>query len=433
MKYFYGIVEDRQDPLKIGRVRVRVHGIHTDVKALIATPDLPWSQVILPTTGAGLSGFGTQHGLVEGSTVIGFFRDNDVMQDYVVTGVAAGIPQAGYKETITDELLERGIDKGFNDPRGLTLDAYTDKPDGPNSAEQPLRTFGLTTALDTAPKQPESLEITYDATGSKITEQELTEDDLPYYPLYTDASDLSKYARGEKLPVDFNTTLQENITGGEITFPDSKAEPVYPYNKVLESESGHVFEIDDTLGKERIRQYHRSGTFSEVHPDGSIVQRIVNDNYTAVLKDNQMYVAGDVDLIVEKGNVNIHVNTGNVNTTVLKGNVDTKVMEGNADLYVKGNVTEVVDGNVNATIGGTTDVTSQGKITITGPSGTEIISNTKISGTLHVTKAQTNASSIVADGEIQTKQGNKPKLSSHTHQVKKVESGTSTKTSEKPK
>ena len=25
MKYFYGIVEDRQDPLKIGRVRVRVH------------------------------------------------------------------------------------------------------------------------------------------------------------------------------------------------------------------------------------------------------------------------------------------------------------------------------------------------------------------------------------------------------------------------
>jgi len=102
MKYFYGIVEDRQDPLKIGRVRVRVHGIHTDVKALIATPDLPWSQVILPTTGAGLSGFGTQHGLVEGSTVIGFFRDNDVMQDYVVTGVAAGIPQAGYKETITD-------------------------------------------------------------------------------------------------------------------------------------------------------------------------------------------------------------------------------------------------------------------------------------------------------------------------------------------
>ena len=77
MKIFYGIIEDRQDPLKIGRVRVRCHGIHTDRKDLIATPDLPWAQVLLPTTSAGLSGFGTQHGLVEGSSVWGFFRDGE--------------------------------------------------------------------------------------------------------------------------------------------------------------------------------------------------------------------------------------------------------------------------------------------------------------------------------------------------------------------
>ena len=37
MEYFYGIVEDRQDPLMVGRVRVRIHGIHTDDKLLIAT------------------------------------------------------------------------------------------------------------------------------------------------------------------------------------------------------------------------------------------------------------------------------------------------------------------------------------------------------------------------------------------------------------
>ena len=34
MEYFYGIVEDRQDPLKVGRVRDRIHGIHTDDKLL---------------------------------------------------------------------------------------------------------------------------------------------------------------------------------------------------------------------------------------------------------------------------------------------------------------------------------------------------------------------------------------------------------------
>ena len=62
MMSFYGVVEDRHDPMKIGRVRVRIHGIHNADKTQIATPDLPWAQVLLPTTSAGLSGFGTQHG-----------------------------------------------------------------------------------------------------------------------------------------------------------------------------------------------------------------------------------------------------------------------------------------------------------------------------------------------------------------------------------
>ena len=116
MEYFYGIVEDRQDPLKVGRVRVRIHGIHTDEKTLIATADLPWCQVILPTTSAALSGLGTGHGLVEGSTVFGYFRDH-AKQDPIILGSAAGIPQAGYKESITDDLITRDIEKGFNDPR----------------------------------------------------------------------------------------------------------------------------------------------------------------------------------------------------------------------------------------------------------------------------------------------------------------------------
>ena len=55
MKTYYGIVEDRQDPLKIGRVRVRVHYIHSYKKNFLGTPDLPWAQVMLPTTSAGLS------------------------------------------------------------------------------------------------------------------------------------------------------------------------------------------------------------------------------------------------------------------------------------------------------------------------------------------------------------------------------------------
>jgi hypothetical protein len=114
MKIFYGIIEDRQDPLKIGRVRVRCHGIHTDRKDLIATPDLPWAQVLLPTTSAGLSGFGTQHGLVEGSTVWGFFRDGEQCNQPVVVGVSTGIPQSGYKgQEGKDADVKRSITKGL--------------------------------------------------------------------------------------------------------------------------------------------------------------------------------------------------------------------------------------------------------------------------------------------------------------------------------
>ena len=38
--WFTGIVEDRNDPLFLNRVRVRIHGSHTHNKQLIATPDL---------------------------------------------------------------------------------------------------------------------------------------------------------------------------------------------------------------------------------------------------------------------------------------------------------------------------------------------------------------------------------------------------------
>ena len=48
--FYHGVVEDRNDPLKIGRVRVRVHTLHTDDKQFIATPDLPWSHVVMPAT-----------------------------------------------------------------------------------------------------------------------------------------------------------------------------------------------------------------------------------------------------------------------------------------------------------------------------------------------------------------------------------------------
>jgi hypothetical protein len=419
MEYFYGIVEDRQDPLKVGRVRVRIHGIHTDEKTLIATADLPWCQVILPTTSAALSGLGTGHGLVEGSTVFGYFRDH-AKQDPIILGSAAGIPQAGYKESITDDLITRDIEKGFNDPRALTVDDYKGGSEEPNPIQDSRRGWGLTTAMDTAPKFPKELKINYDNTGSTIEELELTKDMLPYYPLYTDDSDYSAYARGSVLDHKIKGDILHPQTQQILSdFVDVDSAPVYPYNKVHQSESGHVFEIDDTLGKERINVHHRSGTFHEIHADGSEVTRIVNNNYTAILKDDKVYIAGNTDLQVGHGNVNITVNTGNVDMKVMKGNVTSEITEGNLKADI---------------LKGTTDVLSEGKITITGNNTTEIISNTTVTGTLHVTGAQTNDSTIHAKGDIKTDAGNGITLATHKHDVPVVGgSSAGTHTSKKGK
>ena len=322
MKTYYGIVEDRQDPLKIGRVRVRVHGIHTEKKGDISTPDLPWAQVVLPTTSAGLSGFGTQHGLVEGSTVLLFFRDEGECQQPVVIGSTVGIPDEGYIKNLKQESMPRpdGVGMGFNDPRRLTTDAYDGTPDGKNPTHSSKRGFGLTTALDTAPKIYASRDVSHIGKGSSITEPTLTKSDLPYYPLYTGKTDVSKLAGTDSKSLHSGRDIlksngvlflgtpedKESVVGsldeeGNIKSP---AKPVYPYNKVIQSESGHVIEMDDTPSVERLAIEHRSGTFQEIHPDGSQVTRVVNDNYTIICRDEEVHIGGKVNIKV-LGDANI--------------------------------------------------------------------------------------------------------------------------------
>ena len=116
--WFLGVVEDRQDPYLIGRVRVRCFGHHTGDKVVLPTVDLPWAQVMLPVTSAGISGIGqSPMGLVEGSHVFGFFRDGEARQEPVVMGSMPGYPM---------ELAD--TEKGFYDPNG-EFPRWKDSPD----------------------------------------------------------------------------------------------------------------------------------------------------------------------------------------------------------------------------------------------------------------------------------------------------------------
>ncbi|ADQ52909.1 baseplate hub subunit and tail lysozyme [Aeromonas phage AsFcp_4] len=111
-KWFEGVVEDRFDPLDLGRVRVRVMGIHSDQKAKndvdgIPTDELLWMHPMMPITSASMSGIGqSPTGLVEGSHVVGYFRDK-FCQDGVIIGSLPGI----YKN-------KPDSSKGFSDPNG---------------------------------------------------------------------------------------------------------------------------------------------------------------------------------------------------------------------------------------------------------------------------------------------------------------------------
>lgn len=92
-KFYTGVVEDRMDPVKLGRCRVRVVGIHTELKNVLPTEELPWAMPLQSLNSAAISGIGQAPlGPVEGTWVVVFFQDEDT-QFPVIFGALGGIPQ----------------------------------------------------------------------------------------------------------------------------------------------------------------------------------------------------------------------------------------------------------------------------------------------------------------------------------------------------
>lgn len=103
MKLYEGCVENRNDPLKLGRCQVRIVGLHIHDKNVLPTKDLPWAYPLQSVTSAGISGIGhSPVGPVEGSWVLVTFRDEDEQQP-IMLGVVGGIPQANSLLFDTDD------------------------------------------------------------------------------------------------------------------------------------------------------------------------------------------------------------------------------------------------------------------------------------------------------------------------------------------
>jgi len=89
MKEFIGIVEDLEDPLNLGRVKVRVVNEHD---ANISTDDLKWAHVMMPVTSGSYQGVGDTPCLVTGSKVLGFYMDAEEKQLMMILGSFPVIP-----------------------------------------------------------------------------------------------------------------------------------------------------------------------------------------------------------------------------------------------------------------------------------------------------------------------------------------------------
>ena len=131
--WFIGVVEDRNDPEKAGRVRVRCLGYHSTKTEDIPLESLPWASIMMPVTAGGNSGIGTSsHFLIEGTWVVGFFRD-PAKQEPVIMGALPGVNTSKKSNfTIASSSAVGGYSEGggFKDPKGVyPTTKYVGKPD----------------------------------------------------------------------------------------------------------------------------------------------------------------------------------------------------------------------------------------------------------------------------------------------------------------
>ena len=229
--WWRGRVEDVNDPLEIGRCRVRILGYHTDDKSAIPTNSLPWAYPANPINSRPGE---TALGPVEGSWVMGFFQDGEDAQEPIMT---------------------HSIDLGYKNED--------------------------------------------DSSNQKVDVDEINSHRL------SRGNTSGSYVANTSLPFADKSSLSHGAK--------------FPYNQVVESLSGHVTEVDDTPGAERLATHHKSGTVEVIEADGTKVVKVVGDNYEVVVGNNNVDISGTVTVnvagsanITTGGSANI-TSTGNLN------------------------------------------------------------------------------------------------------------------------
>lgn len=232
------------------------------------------------------------------------------------------------------------------------------------------------TSITSAPAQTES-SAGVDRSGNVIPAPSANESFLGFndpngkYPLgpFINEPDTNRLARGVirgTIVEKKDRTREVGIKTANGSTWDQPFAPYggqYPYNKVMETESGHVMEWDDTPNNERIGTFHRAGTYSDIDADGTRVDYIIGDSYTIMSKNGFVYVNGECNLTVG-GRTNILCQS-DVNIKV-EGNT-TGTFGGNVDLGVAKNMTLAVAEDLSIKVGGKLQVDVTGNTTFKTP------------------------------------------------------------------
>ncbi len=392
--WFTGVVENRQDPAKLGRVQVRCLGFHSEKLTDIPTEDLPWAHVMHPVTDPAMQGLGnTPSFLVEGTWVIGFFRDAVEKQQPIIMGTLPGYPSATPDTT-----------KGFNDPTGKYP---TD------SVEHSFH------SLDES--DVSKLARGVDAEGHRaLIERRGNRSETP--TIQTAIKPDLKVVNDKSKTETASSFSEPHPRGVETT--DETNTGVYPFNHVHESESGHILEIDDTPNGERLLRQHKNGTYEEITNTtrtvrvGGDIEDQRADDYLIVTGDSNVYIMGNANVVTDgtlrhrvKGDYVLEVGgdftrkiDGNEKVKIGAKQVDdgeTKKGGGNLEEVIRGNHTFSIEGGISGAIGTREDSPNKDSIvTVAGNDVRQVGASFTLSVTGQSLIKSVEESSLVSDKRL---------------------------------
>lgn len=130
---FRGVIEDNNDPEQRGRCKIRVFGVHTDLKDKtqlegIPTEELPWSEPAMGLVEGSISGYGLWSVPVQGSHVFLFFENGHILKPKYFATVP-GIPSNQQFDSMAKEAYgnyKRALKKNAKELR-KDLDTNYDK------------------------------------------------------------------------------------------------------------------------------------------------------------------------------------------------------------------------------------------------------------------------------------------------------------------